>query len=178
MAAPSPRTLKIGVTGHRWFDDPDDVRAAIAGVASDLAARVDESDGRDGAAIEVWSSLAEGADRVVADELMRVGATLVVVLPLPADEYRRDFVAPGSADEFDRLLARASTVHLATTDEASREAAYEAAGLQVLEAADMLVAVWDGAPARGRGGTAELVEAAQARDVDVVVVPVRRGSVG
>ena len=46
----------------------------------------------------------------------------------------------------------------------SRTEAYEQAGRYIVEHSDVLLAVWDGLPARGRGGTAEIV--AWARDSD------------
>jgi hypothetical protein len=40
----------------------------------------------------------------------------------------------------------------------------------VLGAVDAMVAVWDGAPAGGHGGTADVVDAARERGVPVTVV--------
>lgn len=163
--------VRIGVTGHRSFDDLDDVERRVDRVLDDVCGR------HDGAAIEVWSSLAEGADRLVVDLLMRRDAELVVVLPLPADDYRGDFTEPASQVEFDRLLGAAQDVRLAQPVDETREAAYEAAGFELLDAVDVLVALWDGAPSRGRGGTAEVVAEARRRQREVVVVPVTRDNV-
>jgi hypothetical protein len=52
----------------------------------------------------------------------------------------------------------------------TRELAYLAAGVRVVELADVLFAVWDGKPARGTGGTAEIVERAMAIDTPVLQV--------
>lgn len=40
----------------------------------------------------------------------------------------------------------------------------------MLERADELIAVWDGQPARGYGGTADVVQAARDKDLPVTVV--------
>jgi hypothetical protein len=40
----------------------------------------------------------------------------------------------------------------------------------MLRGADRLIAVWDGRPARGRGGTAEAVEQARRRAIRVEVM--------
>jgi hypothetical protein len=125
----------------------------------------------------VWSSLAEGADRLVARALLERGARLVAVLPFEPADYRGDFSTSASTSDFDELLALASQVRVTTTTDASREAAYEAAGRAILHACDVLIAVWDGLPARGRGGTAQIVEEARERGTDVVVVPVTRDNV-
>lgn len=129
------------------------------------------------AELEVWSSLAEGADRVIARQLLERGAALIAVLPLEPDDYRRDFTATESLAEFDHLLARAHQVHIVDPGEPTREAAYEAAGLAVVDAVDVLIALWDGGGSRGRGGTAEIVDEARRRGREVVVVPVTRDNV-
>ena len=46
--------------------------------------------------------------------------------------------------------------------------AYAAANQVMLDHADLLVTVWDGEPARGLGGTAEIVAQVQARGKPVV----------
>jgi len=156
---------RIGVTGHRRFDHPERARQA----AQRVVAGCDPP-------LELWTSLADGADRLLVDVVRAVdpAARLVVVLPLDPDDYRADFATPESQAEFDRLLARAREVRLAGVGAASREAAYEAAGLAVVGAVDVLLALWDGAESRGRGGTAEIVAAARRRGREVVVVPVTR----
>src|SRR5437016_2401877 len=56
------------------------------------------------------SSLAEGADRLVARVALAYGAKLIAPLPMPPDEYRRDFepgLKPTAAEEFDRLKDQA-----------------------------------------------------------------------
>jgi hypothetical protein len=44
------------------------------------------------------------------------------------------------------------------------------ASLRMLAEADCLLAVWDGKPARGYGGTADVVNAARARGLPVTVI--------
>ena len=38
-----------------------------------------------------------------------------------------------------------------------RQAGYERSGQYIADQCDALIAIWDGLPARGRGGTAEIV---------------------
>ena len=76
----------------------------------------------------VVSSLAEGAYRIVAAELLkRKGTPLEVVLPLPQNDYLHDFGSPRSVDQFDRLIARAIDIDALRTV-TSREELYEQAG--------------------------------------------------
>lgn len=107
------------------------------------------------------SALAEGADRVVAGELLkRKGTQLEVVLPLPQDDYLRDFGSPESVEQFDHLKSRAVQTDVIRTAR-SRQQAYELAGRAVVDRSDAVIVVWDGKPGRGRGGTAEIYSYAQ-----------------
>jgi Protein of unknown function (DUF4231) len=106
----------------------------------------------------VVSALAEGADRLVVREVLRdPEAVLEAVLPLPRDEYVRDFASAASRAEFDELLGRAGGVTV-LPPAPDRAAAYAGAGRYVDDRSDVLVAVWDGDQARGTGGTAEVVD--------------------
>jgi hypothetical protein len=138
-------------------------------LAIDQALEVRDAEGDPGELIVV-SALAEGADRLVVHEcLRRDGATLEAVLPLPVDEYTKDFGTAVSRREFADLLSRAASVEVAETMP-TREQAYERAGHLMVDRSDAIVAVWDGLPARGRGGTADIVAYAQDSDVPVLRV--------
>lgn len=159
---------RIGVTGHRDYINADDVRVMTAGVIDRIVAQDD--------APIVVSNLAEGADRLVAElVLARPGARLEVVLPLPAAAYVRDFEAEASQRRFTELLDQASWVIVVqqVAGEA-REVAYERAGRAIVDTSDVLVALWDGEPARGRGGTAEIVQYALDHDVLVEMILIER----
>lgn len=163
--------LRIGVTGHRDLDDFETASRAVDGVLDDLlASRAAATE------LELRSGLAEGADRLVAERVLaRADARLVAVLPLVADDYRRDFLTPASVDAFDDLVARAEAVEIPLRDAAgSREAAYERAGRAMVDSSDVLIALWDGGPSRGRGGTAEIIDYARSKGRQVIIVPVAR----
>jgi hypothetical protein len=106
-------------------------------------------------------------------ELAEPDAHLVALLPLAPDDYATDFAGAESLAEFDRLLAAADDVRV-MDGAGPREAAYERAGRAVVDGSDVLVALWDGQPSGGRGGTAEIVAYARKRGVPVEVVTVRR----
>ena len=107
---PDRLPLVIGVTGHRDLRDQDvakieqQVAAVIAGLRRDYL-------GDDGETpIIVLSALAEGADRLVARVAIAHGARLIAPLPMPLDEYRRDFepgLKAGNMADFDALFAQA-----------------------------------------------------------------------
>jgi len=117
----------------------------------------------------VISPLAEGADRIVARIAVDLlDARLVVPIPLPLDHpkgYLEDF--PKSIKEFKRMLGKADEIFLAPlrsrgsrwrADKAAREKQYAWVGAYVAEHADILFAIWDGKPARGVGGTGQVVK--------------------
>jgi len=145
--------LRIGVTGHRKLADGAAVEAGLEMALAAIAARFPAA-----TPWRVLSALAEGSDRIVARHILaRPGARLVAVLPLPKADYMTDFQSQQSREEFLDLLGLAeSVIELPLRD--SRTEAYEQVGRHVVEHSDVLLAVWDGLPANGRGGTAEIVE--------------------
>lgn len=170
-----PTPLRLGVTGHRTFDDPQRVSVAMAAIVHDLRQRDPARP------IEVWSSLAEGADRLFVDAAQQAAprASLVAVLPLRPADYRADFGDAASRADFDRLLADATRITVTGPGrDGTRVSAYSRAGEAVVAGVDVLVAVWDGAPARGPGGTAEIVATARDAGREVIVIPVTRLSDG
>jgi hypothetical protein len=56
------------------------------------------------------------------------------------------------------------------TRERTHEEAYYAAGRYIVDHADRLIAVWDGDPPRGLGGTADVVDYARLIGVPVTVL--------
>ena len=163
-----PFALRIGVTGHRELANPDALVPAIDEAIQALTQRVLGPQAEP--SLLVISALAEGADRLVARQVLaRPAAELEVVLPLPVHEYLHDFPAEASKDEFTDLLGRAARVWHAPPG-GSREEAYERAGRHMVDRADMIIALWDGQPSRGRGGTASIVSYARDQGVPVAWV--------
>jgi hypothetical protein len=159
----------VGVTGHRHLARPDEVAAEVDSVLDRLA-------GADERALVAVSGLAEGADRLVAQRVLaRPGGRLIALLPLAPVEYIADFADAASVQEFTDLLRAADEEEViagAPSDDWTREAAYERAGHAMLDRCDVLIALWDGKPGRGRGGTADMVFEAGliGRPVEVVTV--------
>jgi hypothetical protein len=147
-----PYRLWIGVTGHRQIADVEGVTAAVHDVLRRVAARMPRAP-RTPVRLGVISPLAEGADRLVARAVLENhDAVLEAPLPLPVDDYLRDFGTAGSREEFGALLGRAGNVlEMFPTD--SREQAYKQVGEYVVDRCDVLIAVWDREHARGFGGT-------------------------
>ena len=168
---PDRLPLVIGVTGHRDLRDQDvakierQVAAVIAGLRRDYL-------GDDGETpIIVLSALAEGADRLAARVAIAHGARLIAPLPMPLDEYRRDFepgLKAGNMAEFDALFAQAiaapvmplhgTSVEVLRNDQDKRNEQYRALGIFITQHCHVLLALWDGNEKdMSPGGTAEVV---------------------
>jgi hypothetical protein len=102
-----------------------------------------------------------------AEAVLALGGLLHVVLP--SRNYEQSFEDSAQRRRFQDLLARAATRETLDFD-APSDAAYLAAGKHVVELSDELVAVWDRKPARGVGGTGDIVAYARARNVPITII--------
>lgn len=151
--------VALGITGHRYMAEMDKVMAGVECAVKRILKTFPDSSFR------IFSSLAEGADRVLAKRLLLVpNASLWVPLPLPEEEYLKDFETSKSKDEFITLLGKAKRVINLPVME-KREEGYLAAGKYVIENSDCLLAIWDGKPAQGVAGTSEIVALARERSL-------------
>lgn len=149
----------VGVTGHQQLP-----RQAQDLVEHTLGLLLPPADA---AEVEGASSLAAGADQLFADYLVRAGSRLRVVLPCA--DYVDTFDAPEDVERYRTLLALASTVEELPFDNPTEEAFF-AAGRRIVDIADWVIAVWDGQPSRGMGGTADVVAYARGLGKRVEVV--------
>lgn len=181
---PIPYRIRVGVTGHRQLEHPEVIEALVRS-ALDVeieklfpAKWIDAIEQIRSAGItpitySVLSALAEGADRVVLRAILDhpeyPRSRLDVVLPMTVEDYLEDFKTEKSKQEFRCLLSRCRQPvmlrdrrivddrHDLNDQVELRRECYERAGQYVVDHCDALIAVWDGQPARGRGGTAEIV---------------------
>ncbi|APA95783.1 hypothetical protein [Nocardia seriolae] len=151
----------VAITGHR-------------GLAADTLALVDRAL-RWEAALRIRpgeseligvSCLADGPDSLFAQAVLDAGGRLIAVVP--ARRYRASLPAEHHA-VYDRLLAAAARV-IELDREHSDPEAHQAGSLRMLDEAAELLAVWDGRPARGYGGTADVVSTARERGMPVTVL--------
>ena len=161
MANEHARIVRVGVTGHRSIPDESAIARAVDKVLELIRETSPSSDG-DPPLIEVVSPIAEGADRIVAHAAIKdPGVRLRVPLPFPKEDYEKDFKTAESRAEFENLLEKACEVMVLPATP-TRNEGYEQVGHYVLDNCDVLIAIWDGEPSRGQGGTAEIVEKARA----------------
>jgi len=177
-----PYRIRIGVTGHRKLDDPVAIRElARKAIKSEIEGMFPASSrqgidrvrraGKTAISFSVLSPLAEGADRAVARAVLDYPQSrLEVVLPLELADYLDGFHTDESRHEFNTLLGqcrrpvslRARRIqddrHDPSDQAELRRDAFAHVGRYVVDHCDVLIAVWDGQPSRGRGGTAENVQ--------------------
>lgn len=118
-------------------------------------------------------ALSDGADQLFAQAILDVGGDLEVVVL--AAKYREGL--PEIAHRrYDALLSRAGMVGRLDYTESTKQAHMDASKWMVGRA-DRIFAVWDGQPARGYGGTADVVAYARNLHKDVTIIwPTRRDS--
>ncbi len=187
---PLPAIIRIGVTGHRVIGNEVRIRDCIRTILNDLIRPFPHTPFH----LVALSALAEGADRIVADEILKyprsnrtadweISSSLQAILPLPPEEYKNDFETASSKDEFNRLLqADPSPIELEPelteeTPKEQRRAAYEYAGRYIVHQCDILIAIWNGKEAAGRGGTAEIVDYARSNNRTCVWIHSETGTI-
>jgi hypothetical protein len=142
--------------------------------------------------VRLVSALSEGADQL-AVAARPSGWTVDAILPFPRESYLQDFRQSAAGDGRDvtagflACLAEATTVVELPEDplirrkelrpetspdeyQRRRNAGYVRLGGFLLRQVDLLVAVWDGLPEGGEGGTADVVRAAVEAEIPVVWV--------
>ncbi|MGV8989430.1 MAG: hypothetical protein ACOH2H_24695 [Cypionkella sp.] len=192
MTSPSPEpsllpriALRVGVTGHRAHRfTPESVTSVVqsaeillkalsAGAAEAVPLAVDvvrQEEPR----LRLVTSLAEGSDSFLAEAAVANGYQLDVVLPYRASLYAAKFSEANRA----RLANLEGSGDVASVlllddvkdfdDKAQIDRAYLDAGRIVLDHSDILIAVWDGEPPKGIGGTGQIVEEARERRIPVL----------
>ena len=148
---------RIAISGHR--DLPQDTSDLVeAAIRAALAA--------DATTVTGLSCLADGADQIFASVVLETGGQIEAIVP--SRGYREGLPRQAHVG-YDRLLERATVVHRLPYA-ASTSEAHMAASKFMIAMAGELWAVWDGQPARGLGGTADVVAYANQRDLPVKVI--------
>jgi hypothetical protein len=151
----------VGFSGHRAVGDPAAVARTLASILESLRRELSGE----------WialSSVADGSDQLFAREALHQGHAWQAVLPLPPAEFSRDFSTDGWG-QVEALLARAEHVRV-VAESGNREDSYLDCGMETVDGSDVLVALWDGEPARGKGGTAEVIDYARRLNKPVVII--------
>ena len=185
------RVLKIPrvvvFSGHRIdrLGDAAFSKGAEHAVRGEIAARLEKLDAGFG-----FASAACGSDILFLECMLARKGEIQVVLPFEPAEFRKssvDAAGPEWGRRFERVLRRAAYIHVAGDHgKAPGDLAYEYTNLLIdglgrlhagfLGTEVAALAVWDGRPARGLGGTASAVRRWRSRGlpVEIVAPPARK----
>lgn len=142
--------MRIGITGHQKLDKAESWTWVNSSMRRELAEAKPP--------LTAVTSLAIGADQLLARLVLERGGSIHAVLPYA--DIERSF----SSEDIQgyRDLVKHATVEILDTPGADQDA-YLAAGLRVVDLSDVVIAIWNGLPAKGKGGTADIVEYALSR---------------
>ena len=150
----------VGMTGHQGLPTP--TAELVTAALRDTLRRYHPQ-------LVGVTMLGPGADQLFARVVLSLGGALYVVQPTKGRQYRDSFEDQAAQAGYDELYGRASYFEALEHTE-STEVAHMAAGKVVVDRSSVLVAVWDGHPSRGLGGTADVVAYARQRGVPVEVI--------
>ena len=148
--------MNVGIAGHQHLGSSETeawVRETLQQLIEDY--RVTHG----------FTCLAAGADQLYAELLTNRGIPYTPILP--CRRYEEAFADACARERFNRLLSAAPKIVWLDFDRPSQAAFFEA-GKEVVDRSNMIFAVWDGQPARGIGGTADVVSYALTRRVPVI----------
>lgn len=146
---------RVGFSGHQSLSAP--TRSLVRSDLSHALATMEW-------ALAV-TSLAAGSDQIFAECALAAGGDLAVIVP--CDGYEASFENEDDLARYRELLNSAAEV-VRLPFPAPGEEAYWAAGRHMVDSADILIAVWDGLPAGGLGGTADVVRYAEGAGKEIL----------
>ena len=185
-----PFRICIGVTGHRQISDEKTISEKINRVLTEYIFELFDKESykilsavtNTPIAFSILTPLAEGADRLVAKEVLKFpNSTIEAVLPLTKEDYLEDFTTQESRQEFEELVnqsrhpvtlkkQRLEDAYLPGDLAEARRQAYEDVGRYIVDHCDVLIALWDEESSRGKGGTAEIADYAEKRKRPLIII--------
>ncbi len=165
--------IKIGITGHRNLLHPNNVAYEIR-LSLEYFKALDNY--TENPSLICISALASGADLLFAEEAIKQNITLNAIIPFDLDEYKKDF-KPAELKRLNKVLKKCSNIIVqdekAQTQQ-QRNEAYLHNGEKLIDASDVIMAVWNNKPANGMGGTADIVKYAKTKDKQLYIIQTER----
>jgi len=147
--------MKMGVTGHQNLGG-----AKVIDWLREELSKIVQGDLVD----QAYSSLAIGADQLFAEICLENSIDTIAVIP--CSNYEKTFTNQHLA-AFDTLLSKSQKIIHLDYPSPSEEA-FLNAGQYIVDCVDMICAVWDGEPAKGTGGTADIVTYARSKNKIII----------
>jgi len=145
-------TFHIGFSGHQQLGDESTV-SFVASHLRDLLIAYREQVRQSGRDLLVYSALALGADQLFVNIALELGISVEAVIPCAS--YEEIFTSSESISEYHRLLNSCQRVYRLPNQDCSDDA-FLAAGQWIVDNSDVVILAWNGYPAGGRGGTADI----------------------
>lgn len=184
----------IGVSGHRHLNQPETVRRALFREFKVLRDNAADH----GRLVEVSTSAAYGTDILACEEAGKLGIPVHIILPKPVmvdsqtgkldrhAGFAEDFWDGDTTgnecrflqEDWDRSYAlvqaavrgdKGWSLKVIVGNHVAPQCFYDA-GVEMVMAADVVIAVWDGLPARGLGGTQQMIELALGRGLPLIII--------
>ena len=149
--------MNVGITGHQHIDD-DTAWTWVDKTISKILKFHKET-------LTGITSLAVGSDQLFARIVLTLGGSPYVVIPFP--DYERTFTNPEDLRSYRAYIEASDNIETLDPSD-SDELAYLAAGRRVVDLAEIMIAVWDGNPANGIGGTADIVNYALEKGTNII----------
>ena len=141
--------MKAGITGHQNIGS-DETIEWVTIVLSEIIKKL---------SIELgFTSLAIGADQLFAQLLKQNNIPFTVIIP--SNEYEQTFQNSADLETYQNLLNTA-THKIKLPFIKPNEIAFYEAGKKIVSLYDIIIAIWNGQPAKGLGGTGDIVKYAQ-----------------
>lgn len=146
--------MRIGITGHQNLNI-----AVIDWLKHEIFIEIKQLNVN-----EAFSCLAIGADQIFAEIVLANEILLTAVVPCL--NYETTFDINGLAS-YKNLLSRSNNTIKLNFEKPTENAFFEA-GKTVVSNSDILFAIWDNLPAKGLGGTADIVSIASSLNKKII----------
>lgn len=152
--------LIIGVSGHRNLHPASEgsIKRQIGDFLRDLKRHIPETP------IHITVGMAQGADLLAAQAALEEGLHVQALLPMPLEEYLKDFDEASSATLLALLrdprvacevLTSEPSLPVSTPSGADRDALYKQLTEALIDKCSLLLALWNGETSHLAGGTAD-----------------------
>jgi len=146
--------MRIGITGHQNLSV-----SVIAWIKQEILIEIKQLNIDD-----AYSCLAIGADQIFAEIILENKIPLIAIIPCV--HYETTFDSKGLIS-YNKLLKQSKSIIQLNFQKPSEEAFFEA-GKTVISNSDILFAIWNSLPAKGLGGTADIVSIAASLNKKII----------
>jgi len=154
--------IKIGVVGHRdlKIESISSYKKQVSNFLQYLLRKYDD--------VTIYSALADGADRLVVEEGIKLGIEYISILPMHTEIYEIDFNNISIINFYALLNKSKSVLTLPIVNQNTiesirvygdkRDLQYEIAGHYISNNCNIMIALWDGKDTGLKGGTSEIIK--------------------